>query len=148
MIQPVQAKLASYFHLRSAIRGDCARDLPGRENNFRKFGAFENFAMHLLVAASVSGVSAGRVHDNGAADFAAGRIETDRATFEGEFSMHRVHVAAERKFNLRLRRVELNDGFLCPGCGRQNECGHRGGEREEELTVEPARRMDFTNHKD
>jgi hypothetical protein len=136
MIPPVHAKLARYSHFGSAIRVDLASDLSRHENDFRKFGAFENFAVHLLIAAAVSAVAAGCVHDDGAADFAARRIEPDGAALGGKRSMNRVRNVAEREFDFRLRRVELNDGFLGPGCGRQNQRGQPGEDREDKRNGE------------
>jgi hypothetical protein len=50
--------------------------------------------------------------------------------------MNGVEITAKRKFNLRLAGVELNNGILGPGCGRQSQCGQPGEYREEEWNSE------------
>ena len=57
--------------------------------------------------------------------------------------MNGVHVPAERKFNFRLRGVDLNSGFLGPGCGRENHRGQRGEGAEEEWNGESAKENGF-----
>ena len=102
------------------------------KNNVRKFGAFQDLAMHLLVAAAVPAVAAYRVHDDAAADLAAGRIETDCAALESERPVNGVKVAAERIFNLRMSGIKLNNGFLSLGYGRKKQCSQSREDREVE----------------
>ena len=60
--------------------------------------------------------------------------------------MNGVEVPVKRKFNLSLGRVELNQGFLSLGRGRENQCGESREYREEERKGGSTRGMDFANH--
>lgn len=129
VILPMQANLAGYFQFGWAFRGKRALYAFRRENNFRKFIAFENLAMHPVVAAVIAGVSAGRVDHDGAAGRAGGWIEADRAAFEFESSVNGVESRAESELNFRLRRIELNGQFLRTRGRDKTHCGqNREGE--------------------
>src|SRR5271155_3882472 len=75
VVLAVNAKCADDVYLRRFLRIERASDLLRRENNLRILRAFQDFLMHLLVARFVVGIGAARVHHDGAAGLAAGRIK-------------------------------------------------------------------------
>lgn len=146
MVLPVESKPARYFYFGCSLRRQRTLDVRWRENNFRKLGAFQDFAVHPRVAAAVATLGTGRIHHDSTADFVAARIEADRAAHQGKCSMNRVQSAAEREFDLCLRGFHLNDGILGNG-GRRVQKGEQTREtRERGWKSESQTEMDIANH--
>ena len=112
--------------------GSC--HLSWRERDFREFGALQNFAMHLAVAAVISALATGCVDDNCAIRLASCGIKPDRAALEFENPVNGMQNVTQRKGDFRLSRVELDDGF--PGVRHGSK--HVSGEQNDECCQQNA----------
>src|SRR5882762_4179903 len=130
VVLAVEAELSRHFELRWAFRVEHAFRLDGREDDFRVLATLQDFVMHAAVAASITAVSAGCVHDDRASHFARRRVEADGTAFKFECSFNGMKSAAKLELDFRLRWVKLSGNFLCPPGRSKNKCGERREEQE------------------
>jgi len=135
VVLSVEAKYAGDLHLRSALRVDYALHLRGHKNNFGVFRAFQNFSMHLRIAAIVAAVAAGGIDYDGSASLACRGIEMHHAALQPEGSVDLVQRGAERVFNAGLRRIQRYDRFLRGHARRRKQ---RDKEKKGDCGAQPA----------
>jgi hypothetical protein len=112
MVASMQSENAFNPHIGVSLKFDLAGHFGGRESYLGVMLAFEDFGVHFVVAARISAVPTGSIHDYHAAGRAIGWIKVNGPTLERESSVHRMESGGQCELDPGVRWIEFESRFL------------------------------------
>ena len=112
VVASMQSKNAFNPHIGVSLKFNLAGHFGRRESYLGVALAFEDFCVHFVVAARISAVSAGSIHDYQAAGRAIGWIEVNGPMLERKSAVHSMESGGDRELDPGVRWIEFESHFL------------------------------------